>query len=428
MLKLKIAFELIKSLFRPKWKNRADLELYQQKKLKLHLDWVKKHSPFYQQLQHFDFQNLPIMNKQNMMDNFDMLNTQGITKTKALQIATAAEESRDFQETLPNNITVGLSSGTSGNKGIFLATENERAQWVAEVLRRVLPIKIGERQKIAFFLRSNSTLYQAIKSNLYDFNFFDLKEPIEVLISKLADLEAHILIAPPSALLAIAQQKDFYRFKFRKIISVAEVLEKDIQQYLELAFEQTIHQVYQATEGFLGSTCQFGVLHLHEDLILFEKNYIDNSTSAFYPIISDFNRRTQPMIRYELNDILHERQKPCPCGSVFLAIDHIEGRSDDILDFEGKKIFPDFLRYAILLSSDDIINFQVIQNPKNQLLIRLKTKNETDFSLICEQVKNRIEKLLLEREIQGVTIFFEQLEHHDFYNKFRRVINQNKIK
>jgi putative adenylate-forming enzyme len=340
-----------------------------------------------------------------------------------MRIAVAAETTRDFQETLPHSITVGLSSGTSGNKGIFLATETERAQWVAEVLHRVLPIKFGRQQRIAFFLRSNSTLYQSVRSNVFAFHFFDLQKPIETLIQDLNRLQAHILIAPPSALLEIAQavENQIIANDFSKIVSVAEVLEKDIQARLERIFEQKIHQVYQATEGFLGSTCAHGTLHLHEDLIFFEKKYIDESKTVFYPVISDFNRRTQPMLRYELNDILHERTLPCPCGSVLMAIDHIEGRSDDILDFDGIKIFPDFFRYAILLASDDILNFKVIQKADNQIFIKLKTKNKESFVEVSQAVEKRVVALLEERGVKQYQLHYEVLEHDGFFNKFRRV-------
>ena len=46
------------------------------------------------------------------------------------------------------------------------------------------------------------------------------------------------------------------------------------------------------------------------------------------------------MCRYELNDIITEK-KNCKCGSQFLAIESIEGRSDDIIvlkDNQNKKV------------------------------------------------------------------------------------------
>ena len=121
-----------------------------------------------------------------------------------------------------------------------------------------------------------------------------------------------------------------------KVISVAEVLEPQDKLYLEQLFQQTIHQVYQCTEGFLAATCEKGVLHFNEDFILIEKKYIDKEKRRFHPIITDLLRTTQPVIRYELDDIIIEK-KQCACGSPFMAIEQIEGRSDDILKFINKE-------------------------------------------------------------------------------------------
>lgn len=330
-----------------------------------------------------------------MMLHFDELNTEGIKKADAFRIANQAEETRDFTETLKKGLTVGLSSGTSGNKGIFLATQSERAQWVAEVLRRVLPIKLFHKQHIAFFLRSNSTLYESIKSSVFAFHYFDLKRTIADLYQDLVKLNPEILIAPPSVLLALSElkEKNQQAFSFSKIISVAEVLETDVKRTLERRFGMQISQVYQATEGFLGSSCSEGVLHLHEDLIHVDCKFLDEEKTKFHPIISDFNRKTQPMLRYELNDILHLKKEACKCGSVLLAIDHIEGRSDDVLEFGEQKIFPDFFRHAIILASDSIQNFRLTQLNNSKIVVELSLDSVSSKKEIEEKVKIRLDKL-----------------------------------
>lgn len=118
-----------------------------------------------------------------------------------------------------------------------------------------------------------------------------------------------------------------------KIISVAEVLDPLDRSVLEQTFGQTIHQAYQCTEGFLGASCRMGMLHLNEDVVHIEKEYIDPSTRRFVPIVTDFSRTSQPIVRYRLNDILTEAEGRCACGSPFTAIERIEGRCDDMLSF-----------------------------------------------------------------------------------------------
>ena len=47
------------------------------------------------------------------------------------------EKTRDFTPKI-NNITIGLSSGTSGNRGIFLVSEQEKTLWALYTLNKIL--------------------------------------------------------------------------------------------------------------------------------------------------------------------------------------------------------------------------------------------------------------------------------------------------
>ncbi|MCV5223348.1 CoF synthetase, partial [Escherichia coli] len=61
------------------------------------------------------------MNKQTMMENLSELNTKGLDAEQLMQQALDAEQSRNFAASKVGDVTVGLSSGTSGMRGLFLA-------------------------------------------------------------------------------------------------------------------------------------------------------------------------------------------------------------------------------------------------------------------------------------------------------------------
>lgn len=382
-------------------------------------------SPFYKELTLKGSlpQEYPIINKALFMENFDAINTRGIKKKAAFDLAIEAENSRDFSPTL-NGVTVGLSSGTSGNRGIFLASERERAQWVACVLDRVIGFSLKSR-KVAFFLRANSNLYDSVKSKVLEFNFYDLMIDMEVHIKHLNVSQPDILVAPASALNILTDEADKKNLKINpsKIISVAEVLYPEDRQRMEDVFGQTIHQVYQCTEGMLATTCEHGTLHFNEDFIRIERKYIDEEQKRFHPVITDLIRSSQPVIRYELNDIVTAKEN-CPCASPFIAIDQIEGRSDDILLFKDKKgntkhLFPDYLRRAIILSSENFKEYQVIQ------------KNEDSISLYAsgddvEKATKAIDKLLKSFDIENIHIEIAKTLQQEKGAKFRRIRNDYK--
>ncbi len=358
------------------------------------------------------------------MEAFDSINTLGISQQSALEIALKAEQSRDFSPLLGNTI-VGLSSGTSGNRGLFLVTPKERAKWVAYVLHKILsPLQL-RRRKIAFFLRANSKLYNSIQSLLFNFKFFDLKESSDYNLQQLNQYQPHILVAPASVLRLIAssQQAKTITIQPEKILSVAEVLESSDAKFIQSVFQQTIHQAYQCTEGFLAVTCEHGTLHFNEDVVKIERQYIDSEKKRYHPIITDFNRTGQPIIRYLLNDIVIDKKETCPCGSIFQAIDHIEGRADDIFHFKNKEgencsIYPDFIRRTIITSDTSIEEYIVEQCSLQQINIFIHSSN---FDKDQQALQIAFSQLFESYEIEGIRLrFFDHLPTLK-ENKLRRV-------
>ena len=415
-----------------KFKTREQLLRWQNQKVDNFLEEVLPKSKFYhdyyQGLNIKNWQNFPIINKSIMMDNFDSLNTVNIKKSEAFAIAIKAETTRNFNPTIKNN-TIGLSSGTSGNRGLFIVSKKEQQIWAGTILAKALPHFILKHQRIAFFLRANSNLYETVRKQHIQFAYFDLFNSIESHIKKLNQFQPTILIAPPSMLrlLADAKIKGELQIKPIKIISVAEVLEPLDKAYISECFTQIVHQIYQCTEGFLGSTCKYGTVHLNEDIMVIQKEYLNQNEGKFMPIITDFKRKTQPIIRYRLDDILTERKTSCPCGSVLMAIESIEGRKDDIFWLQNQEndnlipIFPDFIRRAIIMSSEYIIEYQVIQKDIDLIEVYLKVSVKLQES-IEDKVNQSLGYLFKRFHCKIPSISYKEYEvRTKHYQKLRRI-------
>ena len=278
--------------------------------------------------------------------------------------------------------------------------------------------------KIAFFLRADNDLYKTINSFLISLEYFDTFKDIDEHIERLNKYLPTMIVAPPSLLLVLAKKIEEGKLKVspKRLISVAEILEKADEEYIKKQFNlKIIHQIYQATEGFLACTCEYGHLHLNEDLIKFEKQYIDEK--RFYPIITDFRRTSQPFVKYYLNDILVENNEPCECASVLQRIEKIEGRSDDIFKFTNKfgkeiVVFPDFIRRTILFV-ENIREYQVFQIDNK--LLEVAILNVTDRQK--ELVKNEFNKLFTSLNIENIEIKFINYEI-DKTKKLKRIVRK----
>lgn len=428
IFKIRILYFFIKMRWkRGTLKTLQQVKEYQKRLFRKHQKRLSK-SDFYKDLsdKEASLTAYPIINKSIFMRDFNEINTMNIDKNEAIQVAVEAEKSRDFSPEI-NGITIGLSSGTSGNKGLFLVSKEERARWVACVLDRVIGWE-WKKRKVAFFLRANSNLYESVKSIILEFNFFDLMAPFEKNVAKLNKVKPDILVAPPSVLLEIAKAKKngMTTILPKKIISVAEVLEPQDKLLLEKIFGQTIHQVYQCTEGFLATSCEKGVLHFNEDFLIIEKKYLDEKKNRYHPIITDLARISQPVIRYELNDIIIEKDK-CECGSPFMAIEQIEGRSDDILKFKNRdgqmvNIYPDFIRRSIIMTSELITFYSVTQTGITTMECYLEVDN--NLSEIEKKVEASIHDLLDKFNIEPIEIIFNHKFTLEKGMKLKRVRNE----
>lgn len=419
MDKLRILYHFVLTRYLRKFHSLEALKKYQAKQLKKHFKYLKRHSPYYQQ---HDLPNNDLMDKAFMMEYFDELNTVGVSKKQAFDIALKAEATRDFSPMI-GSISVGLSSGTSGHRGIFLTSAKERSTWAGTILGKLLPKEQLLNHRIAFFMRANNELYETIDSKAIELKFYDMFRPFNELISELLEQQPTILVAPASILLELALELEQSKQVIQpmKVISVAEVLEERDAKYLKKVFKQDlIHQIYQCTEGFLGCTCEYGTMHLNEDIVQIEPQWLDDR--RFHPIITDFNRKSQPIVRYVLNDILIQSQEQCPCGSPCMAIVKIEGRADDIFEFVGKdtqtvKVYPDFIRRC-LLYVDDIMQYRVIQKPDLSLEIQYigNLKHQ-------EAIKNEFKNLADQLQFILPDIRFMNYQHQG-QAKLKRIIKE----
>lgn len=421
--KLKVVKNFLSMRYFKKFKTREQLEKYQEKMLLKQMKHIKANSEYFKDIKADsieDFKKLPLMDKKVMMDNFNKLNCVGIDRDKALEIAINGEKSRNFDEKL-NNISVGLSSGTSGARGLFIISDEERALWAGGVLAKFLPKGNILGHKIAFFLRADNNLYETIDSKAIKFRYFDIMKDMNENMETLNDYQPTIIVAPPSVLLLLAEAQEKKKINVNpvKIISVAEVLTNEDEKYFKKVFKlKIIHQAYQCTEGFLGYVCECGNFHINEDVIYVEKEYIDKE--RFVPIITDFLRKSQPIIRYRLNDILVEDKKKCPCGSWAMVIKKIEGREDDIFIFKGIKekeitVFPDFISRCVIYAQG-IKNYKVVEEDKENITIYLDNMNEK----IKKQISNEFKTLSERMKFVCPTISFEKYEFN-LARKMKRV-------
>jgi len=388
-----------------------EISRYQARQIRQITKYAIRHSQFFHN--HYKdcdltyFTNLPTVNKKIMMDNLTDYNTVGLTREEIINFCLEVEKSRDFSRRL-NGLNVGMSSGTSGNKGVEILTRREEMYMKAALFARFhFPRK--EKLNLAFILRVSSP---AFNLNIlgHRMTYISQLDSTEEVNDQLQRLQPNVISAPPSMLKIIAREVEAGRLSVspERLVSYAEILYPDVKKYLSDVLHCPVHEIYKCTEAPMAITCKYGNLHINEDLVMVETFNNDGSeTSSGQPcnrlIVTDLHKKSQPIIRYELNDIITISPEKCRCGSNFRVIQSIQGRADDLFwarNTESNKwqpIFPDYISRAIISSSEEIDEYQATQDSPEHVLVRIKLKDdanpeEFDRGVIAESVKDVFSK------------------------------------
>ncbi len=344
-------------------KSRESFERWQAHALRCFLDRDLPRAPFYGKAP-CHLGDLPVTDKATVMGNFERFNIHGITAAEAWKAQ--AGDGRI------GGLTVGASTGTSGNRGLFVISEAEKYRWLGTILAKAVPDLLWRRQRVAVILPQNTGLYEsARKWRRIDLGFFDLTRGPESWRSSLEDFAPTVIIAPPKMLRYFAAEA--FRLKPQRIFSAAETLDPIDRPVIEAFFGRQLDQIYMATEGLFAVTCRQGGLHLAEDSVFFE--FEPAGDGLVMPLVTAFRRQTQIMARYRMNDLLRLSQTPCRCGSPLRTVDEIVGRMDDAFRLASPHgqilVTPDILRNAVLKADRRIDDFRLVQTAADAIELSL---------------------------------------------------------
>jgi|CXWL01.1.fsa_nt_gi putative adenylate-forming enzyme len=340
-------------------RTRADIDRWRTRRLAHFLQHIAPRVAAFRDLAGAPLDRFPYMDKAALMAAFERYNTLGLTAARGWSALDKG--------TPPRGYAVGASTGTSGNRGLYVVSDAERYRWLGIMLAKALPETLHTRQRLALMLPTSSRLYDAAnESQRLQLRFFDLKDGVEAQIPALEAFNPTIIIAPPHALRFLAESDT--NLTPKHIFSGAEVLDATDRAIVEARYGRRVREIYMATEGLFAIACAHGTLHLLEDYVAFEWER-EGALSA--PIVTDFTRRTQMMVRYRMNDLLELSDEPCACGSPLQPVRAVHGRADDAFHIAGALITPDVIRNAIIDSDRGIDDFRATQTGPSEIKITL---------------------------------------------------------
>jgi phenylacetate-CoA ligase len=335
---------------------REELLALQQRRLVATARHAAAASPLYRELyagielaEDLDVRALPVVTKAMLMERFDEWVTDPRLRLSGVE---AHLERVRGDELYLGAYRCMPTGGTTGRKGIFVYDRDEWRQCLTTFPRwselTGLRPRLPRRVRLATVgatspLHMTARFSLSIDLGLYAGCRLDARTPIRELV---AALNAHrpeyfMAYASMASLLAVEQLEGRLHIAPRVVCTTSEVRTEEMTANIRAAWAVEPFDMYGTTEGMYACDCEHHQgMHVFEDLGLMEilderGDPAPDGVPGAKLLITSFVKRTQPLLRYELSDMVALTTVRCPCGRPFARMVSLEGRSDDILCMTG---------------------------------------------------------------------------------------------
>ncbi len=402
---LKLMYTLNQLRQHERW-SRPQLEKFQVESLRRLCDYTYVRSHFYQRfhkgLTDRPLQELPVLTKATLMENFDELVTDRSVHLEEVR-AYAAQDHAD--ERFQNRFWVNATSGSSGQPGFFLFNNSEWIYVLASFARSQewsgVTINLTHRQKMATVAsispwHMSAKVAETVKSWWRPSIRMPATQPLPQTDQQLTDWQPEVLIAYASMAGILAEEQLANRLNIHPqvVYSASEVLTPQTRQRVREAWGNEPFNQYVATEtasiAAEHKTCRS--MHFFEDLVVVE--VVDEHYQPVPPgefgakmLITNLFNRTQPLIRYELDDSVRVSSEKHACGMPFAVLDSVQGRVEDDLHIPaltGDRVVIQPLVFNRVMDIVPVTGWQVVQQADDGLVIMLAGVHDgvTDEALI----------------------------------------------
>lgn len=290
--------------------------------------------------------HLPVTEKRLLMENLETVVTDPRLRRDVLDrhLAYATGDTLLF-----GDYRVVATAGTSGLRGIFIYDRKAWRVVLANTLRwqhfsGIAP-RLPRRVRICSIGADNpmhvtSRIPMSGDIGLFSIRHLIATQPVERLVADLTAFRPDVILPYPSVAALLAREQIAGRLAIapRVIATHSELLTPEMARLIEQAWCSKPFNHYGLTEEpHVGADCPMHAgLHLFEDTAMIEVvdddlRPVPDGTMGSRYLLTNLYNRVQPLIRYEVTDMLAKAPGLCACGRPFALIAGMGGRSEDML-------------------------------------------------------------------------------------------------
>jgi phenylacetate-coenzyme A ligase PaaK-like adenylate-forming protein len=326
-----------------------------------------------------DLPDLPVLTKTELMSEFDNAVTEpGLTLARV-------EEHLDGlvdDAYLDDRYRVLATSGSSGARGVVVYGWNDWVEFAALNIRWEGRAGEDPGESLGTLFAANAT---HVSGALHAFFTRDDGPPVIHLPSSLPlpEIVAGLEAAQPTALqgypsmvalLAREAQAGRLHLRLQRVATCGEQLTPETRAAVRAAWGVEISNAWGCTEGAFAFPCGLGEgLHLPDDLVIIEP--IDAGGRPVRPgepgdaiLLTNLYNRTQPLIRYRMDDAMTVSDELCACGCAHRRITALRGKVDGYFTYPDGAIVHRIGMESVLLGRPGVLGIQVTQTPSGVMV------------------------------------------------------------
>jgi phenylacetate-coenzyme A ligase PaaK-like adenylate-forming protein len=369
------------------------------------LRYANENSPYYRKrFQGIDLDtcaitDLPTLKKTEMMANLDDILTDRAVRRADLE--RFMSDPSNIGAYYKENYAVCHTSGSQGQPAIIVqdkpailttfAAQFARGQPVSRrflphLQRLFNPARFSiVTQKPGFYPSSTFFNYFPERARRFlKLQRLSVFDPPEALVEKLNSFQPNFITGYTSALETITRELHAGRLKpnsdLEQMTNISEPLPEPIAQRVEKAFGVHITNIYSMAEC-MALTCGCQATHgshLNDELAILEvvdanNRPVPDGTPGSKVLLTNLYNMAQPIIRYEIDDIVTISPERCECGSLLPLVKAVEGRAKDQfwVDVNGEiRDLPYYVFLLALHNETNLAEHQFLQTGVNRFVLR----------------------------------------------------------
>lgn len=420
-----------------------------------------RHSPYYRRkFKGIDLHNcqptdLPTLTKPEMMAHFDELVTdRRLTRATVEQFVA---DPGNVGKYLLGKYVVCHTSGSQGQPALVVQDRNSFTLLFAMQAARghtmtkswsTLFKRFRQRTRWAVFLLRPGFYPSGVAFNympapirkLASIRFLRVSDPLEENIKQLNEFQPSIITAYAHVLESLALAELDGRLKLRGknclqlLVSMSEPLYPDKRAMIEKAFGVHVGNHYAMGECMglsLGDPYSDGS-RINPDLgfleVVDEHNRpVPYGQPGSRVLVTNLYNRIQPIIRYEIDDVVSLRMGKGPEGS-WPVVDSVAGRNNDrfwVKGDRGHRELPYFIFATVFHTLYEVAEYQIEQTDINDFVFRLKMVpgKEVSEAKILELVRQKMTVEDYHEQVKITFAYVDEIPPDPRSGKVRRFIN-----